>query len=194
MRRVVITGMGCVSPFGAGVAALSDALREGRSAVVDMSDAWRDAVPGMTCMVGAPLAEPIDPASIHRRYRRSMGETAMLALTASRQAIEQAGLGDDLLSSGRAGCIIRVHHGQHGLHDRGFFGLRAQVRAFRHFVGRFLSDHEPYLRRERGARPGHLRAGDLARCRMCVGGDGSGAGLRDDCRGAAGRDDLRRRR
>lgn len=53
LNRVVITGMGVVSPFGNGVTALMDGIEKGRSAVKHM-EGW-DQYTGLRSHVGAPL-------------------------------------------------------------------------------------------------------------------------------------------
>ncbi len=103
LRRVVITGTGAISPFGQGVEALLTGIRAGRSAVVDLSAEWSEKIPALTCRVGAPLPEPLDPKQIERKFRRSMGPTAMMATLAAREAFNQAGLEGETLASGRVG-------------------------------------------------------------------------------------------
>jgi len=106
MNRVVITGVGSVSPFGRGAGALLDGLQAGRSAVVDMREEWEPLLAGLTCLVGAPLSEPLDEKSIPRKSRRSMGPAAMMACVAGRDAVDDAGLGDEALRSGRTGICF----------------------------------------------------------------------------------------
>ena len=103
MKRVVITGMGVVSPFGIGVEKLMKNVIEGNSAVVNMRDKWESDLPDLTCWVGAPVTEDLKEKSIQRKFRRSMGRTAILSALASREAVEQAGLSQQELSSGKTG-------------------------------------------------------------------------------------------
>lgn len=131
MKRVVVTGMGSVSPFGIGVGTMMSALREGRSAVVDMSARWAEAVPGLTCLVGAPLAEEPSPKDIPRRLRRSMGPTAQMALAAAREAVGQSSLDGAQLQSGRVGVSFASTTGSIHSMDATFAAYQA---------GRFLED------------------------------------------------------
>ena len=67
LKRVVITGIGAVSPFGNGVAALVEGIAEGRSAVRRMAG-W-DQYIGLQSLVGAPV-EMRDEKRIPRQKRR----------------------------------------------------------------------------------------------------------------------------
>ena len=54
-------------------------LRSGRSAVQNLAEEWLPALPGLTCLVGAPLATPLDPKAVPRKFRRTMGPVALMA-------------------------------------------------------------------------------------------------------------------
>ena len=54
LKRVVITGIGVVSPFGNGVPALMQGISDGRSAVQRM-EGWEQYA-GLQSLVGAPVA------------------------------------------------------------------------------------------------------------------------------------------
>ena len=103
MRRVVISGMGCVSPFGRGIPALVDALGAGRGAIMRMAG-W-ERYTGLRCLVGAP-AELKDEKSIPRQNRRSMGRMSIFAVQAAGDALADAGLDASIAASGRLGCVI----------------------------------------------------------------------------------------
>ena len=62
-RRVVITGMGAVSPYGVGVAPLWQGLREGRSAIAPLRHPESARV---RMKVAAQLPEGIDLAAMER--------------------------------------------------------------------------------------------------------------------------------
>lgn len=68
LNRVVVTGMGVVTPFGYGVDTLMAGIREGRSCVRAMQG-W-DEYKGLRSLVGAP-AELKDEKKIPRQKRRS---------------------------------------------------------------------------------------------------------------------------
>jgi 3-oxoacyl-[acyl-carrier-protein] synthase-1 len=101
MRRVVITGLGIVSPIGNDAAAVSAALRAGRSGLVAAPDYVAH---GFRCQVhGMPqidLAEAID-----KRQLRFMGPTAAYAYLAMQQAIADSGLTEAEVSNERTGLI-----------------------------------------------------------------------------------------
>jgi 3-oxoacyl-[acyl-carrier-protein] synthase II len=103
LRRVVITGIGVVSPFGNGVPALMEGITEGRSAVRFM-DGWEQ-YNGLQSLVGAPV-EMQGEMSIPRLKRRSMGRMSIFAAQAADEALADAGiiLADEDLW--RVGCVI----------------------------------------------------------------------------------------
>jgi 3-oxoacyl-[acyl-carrier-protein] synthase II len=103
LRRVVITGMGAVSPFGRGVDSLMDGLIEGRSGVVQVPEL--EGIIGMRTRVAA-LAHGADPMSIPRKFRRSMSAMSVFATLACQDAVAMAGLGSAELSGGRFGISL----------------------------------------------------------------------------------------
>jgi 3-oxoacyl-[acyl-carrier-protein] synthase II len=104
LKRVVITGRGAVSPFGAGVRNLVDNVWQGRSGVKLMEE-WRR-IRGLKSYLAAPVPE-LDPrAELPRSIRRTMGDMALHAAIAAREAVAEAGLSDELLASGRVGTVI----------------------------------------------------------------------------------------
>jgi len=103
MRRVVITGVGAVSPLGRDVAALLAGLAAGRSAVRRMAG-WESYI-GLRSLVGAP-AELADEKRIPRQSRRTMGRMSIFAVQAAEQALADGGVGGGELAGGRTGCVI----------------------------------------------------------------------------------------
>ena len=104
MNRVVITGRGAVSPFGPGVASLIDGIRAGKSGV-KMMEEWRR-ISGLHSYLAAPVPE-IDPRQyLPRSVRRTMGDMAIHAAIAAREAADDAGLSDELLASGKTGVVV----------------------------------------------------------------------------------------
>jgi 3-oxoacyl-[acyl-carrier-protein] synthase II len=103
LKRVVITGVGVVSPFGNGLAALMKGIAEGRSAVRRM-EGWEQYI-GLHSLVAAPVTIQ-DEKRIPRQKRRSMGRMSIFAAQAADEAIADAGivLADENL--GRVGCVI----------------------------------------------------------------------------------------
>lgn len=103
MKRVVITGIGAISPLGHDWETVSAKLRS-QSNAVKYIEAW-DAYEGLNTRVGAPAAPFELPAErYNRKATRSMGRVALMAVRASEMALENAGLlGDPLLKSGKMG-------------------------------------------------------------------------------------------
>ena len=102
-KRVVITGTGVISPLGNNVASFISGIEEGRSAVVRMPGL--EQYLGMRCLVAAP-AELRDEKAIPRQNRRSMGRLSIFSAQAALQAVSEAGITEQMLSSGRLGCVI----------------------------------------------------------------------------------------
>jgi len=100
-RRVVITGMGTANPLGHSVPETIRGIKEGRSGVRFMPE-W-DLVSDLQGRLGGN----VDGLDLRKRYprkkRRTMGRVALLATYASEEAVAQAGLGEDVLQSGRCG-------------------------------------------------------------------------------------------
>jgi 3-oxoacyl-[acyl-carrier-protein] synthase-1 len=102
MRRVVVTGIGIVSPIGHNMAEVESALRAGRSGIVFSPDY---AEHGFRCQVhGDPkivLADHID-----KRQLRFMGPGAAYNFLAMEQAIADSGLEPHEVSNERTGLIV----------------------------------------------------------------------------------------
>lgn len=98
-RRVVITGMGLISPLGHSPKALWENLSAGRSAIA-ARPAWRDK--GLATTL-ASAAQPYEPKAIPRRYRRSMSPVATMAALAAGQAMTAAGWDEALIQHPRTG-------------------------------------------------------------------------------------------
>jgi 3-oxoacyl-[acyl-carrier-protein] synthase II len=103
LKRVVITGVGAVSPFGSDVKALMDGLEEGRSAVRYM-EGW-DMYTGLRSHVGAP-AEIRDEKKIPRQKRRTMGRMSIFAAQAAVQALADSGIAPSDMPAWKVGCVI----------------------------------------------------------------------------------------
>ncbi|WP_224984089.1 beta-ketoacyl-[acyl-carrier-protein] synthase family protein [Geomonas agri] len=103
LRRVVITGIGAVSPFGRGIDNLMDGLLAGRSGVVELP-ALAEII-GMRTRVAA-LVTGVDPMEIPRKFRRSMSSMSVFATLAAQDAVAMAGLAPEQLGSGRLGVSI----------------------------------------------------------------------------------------
>jgi 3-oxoacyl-[acyl-carrier-protein] synthase II len=102
MRRVVITGVGVVSPLGGSAPGLVSALVEGRSAVRRMHE-W-DGVP-LRSRVAAP-ALLSGERSIPRQMRRTMSRLSIFAAQAASEALADAKLTLASEDVSRVACLI----------------------------------------------------------------------------------------
>ena len=103
LRRVVITGIGVVSPFGRGIEGLMSALLAGKSGVTEVPVLAE--IVGMRTRVAA-LATGVDPMEIPRKFRRSMSNMSIFATLASQDAATMARINETQLQSGRFGVSI----------------------------------------------------------------------------------------
>ncbi len=103
LRRVVVTGLGAVSPCGYGVEPLFQALMGGESAVRRVPEF--DRVKGLRCKIGGVAPDP-DTMFIPRKHRRSMSRMSQFAVLACREALAQGGVDETLCGSGRLGLAI----------------------------------------------------------------------------------------
>ena len=101
MRRVVITGLGIISPIGNSAAEVTDSLRAGRSGIVFAPEyaehGFRSQIHGKPQIV---LEDHID-----KRNLRFMGAGAAYNFLAMEQAIADAGLEEADISNPRTGLI-----------------------------------------------------------------------------------------
>ncbi len=119
LNRVVITGCGAVSPFGAGTAPLLEGIRAGRSGVRMMPD-WR-AIKGLGSYVAAPVPAMDLKGILPRTMRRTMGNMAIYATLAAREAVAAAGLSSEMLQSGRTGVALGSTTGSPSTYEE-FYG------------------------------------------------------------------------
>jgi 3-oxoacyl-[acyl-carrier-protein] synthase II len=84
MKRVVITGLGAVTPLGKDVESFFEALVAGHSGVREIEAAWG-------AYLAAPVMEDIE-GHFPKLKRATLDRVAQLSLVAARQAITQAGI------------------------------------------------------------------------------------------------------
>ncbi len=100
MRRVVVTGMGITSSIGTTREQVLESLREGKSGIVFAPEyeelGFRSHVHG---------AVDVDLNTIDRKLRRFMGDSAAYNYLSMKDAIEDAGLDETLISNPRTGLI-----------------------------------------------------------------------------------------
>ena len=101
MRRVVITGLGIVSSLGNSKEEVTDSLYNGRSGIEFIPE-YKEL--GFRSHVAGTLNIDTEQL-IDRKLRRFMGDSAAFNYIAMKQAIEDAGLGEDMVSNVRSGLI-----------------------------------------------------------------------------------------
>lgn len=101
MRRVVVTGLGIVSPLGNDAASVTDSLRAGRAGIVHVPEY---AEMGLRSQVAGVCNIDLE-ALIDRKQKRFMGDAAAFAAVAMKNAMEDAGLGDSVAGNPRIGVI-----------------------------------------------------------------------------------------
>jgi 3-oxoacyl-[acyl-carrier-protein] synthase II len=102
MKRVVITGMGLRTPLGAEAATMFGAILEGRSGVRPQPG-WAE-VADLGASLGASV-EDFDEQVIPRKYRRTMGRLAQMAVASALDAVAMSGLPADVVASERTAVI-----------------------------------------------------------------------------------------
>jgi 3-oxoacyl-[acyl-carrier-protein] synthase II len=103
LNRVVVTGMGAVSPFGSGVDTLYAALRGGVSGV--RRHPPLEAVTGLRCGI-AGIVPGVDARQIPRKFRRSMSPMSVYSVLASQEAMAMGQVSPEQCQSDQTGVII----------------------------------------------------------------------------------------
>jgi 3-oxoacyl-[acyl-carrier-protein] synthase-1 len=101
MRRVVITGLGIVSSIGNNKREVTDSLRAGRSGIEFIKE-YEEL--GFRSQIAGTINIDVD-ALIDRKLRRFMGNSAAYNYLAMKEAVEDSGLGEDMISNPRTGLI-----------------------------------------------------------------------------------------
>lgn len=101
--EVVVTGLGCVSPLGVGVATTWQAALAGASGVSRLPE---DFEPRLAVQIAARVPGEVDPGDIAPKERRRLDRVILLALAAAREAVADAGLGAGGVAPERAGVAI----------------------------------------------------------------------------------------
>ena len=97
MKRVVITGMGVVSPIGNSIEEVKQSLWEGRSGISHNEEYQEFGFRSNVCG-----AINVDTDSIERKPKRFMGQGSMWNYLAMQQAIAHSQLTDEQVK--RTGC------------------------------------------------------------------------------------------
>lgn len=103
LKRVAVTGMGAISPFGKGVDILMESLYKGASGVIMVPEL--KTIGGVRSHVAA-LVQGIEPGAIPRKHRRTMSKMSIYAVLACQEALTQACLPPECLFGGNMGIAI----------------------------------------------------------------------------------------
>lgn len=124
-RRVVVTGMGAVTPLGHDVSTTWDGLLAGRSGVrqITLFDTT-----GYRTTIAAEVPDWDPETHFDRREIRRLDRFAQFFLVATRQALAQAGLGyeEDDPAAARAGVVVGA----------GFGGMESFIEEIQTLTGR----------------------------------------------------------
>src|SRR5207237_3917064 len=130
-RRVVVTGMGAVSPNGIGNQAFADAILAGRSGVRRISHFDASEIP---VQVAGEVRDFDELAWVEKRERKHVSRVLPLALAAASEAFRDAGVDPPLLSlheKRRFGVIMGLGGGgqecSEGPYRRDFHGKHSGV-------------------------------------------------------------------
>ncbi len=102
-RRVVVTGMGAVTPLGFGVDALWDGVVQGRSGVGPVT---RFDATGFPCRIAAEVRDFQPDQWLPRKEARRMDRFAQFASVSARMAGEDAGIDWEQVDLDRVGVIM----------------------------------------------------------------------------------------
>lgn len=103
MRRVIVTGMGCITPHGVGVDPYWDALKSGRSGIGPLTVFDSS---GYGCRIAGEAGDfrPLD--LLTQRETASSARAVQLGLAASRMAVEDSRLAISRVDATRIGVFI----------------------------------------------------------------------------------------
>lgn len=121
-QRVVVTGLGVVSPIGIGVPEFWEALKIGRNGVAEVTHFDPASFPSRM----AAEVKGFDPGRwLDRKSAGRMDRFAQFSLAAAGMAIEDAGLSSRLFDPNRAGVIIGSGIGGSETIERGYDRLKS---------------------------------------------------------------------
>jgi 3-oxoacyl-[acyl-carrier-protein] synthase-1 len=102
MRKVVVTGLGIISPIGNNAIEVTDSLRESKSGIsFDQSHKDMNFRSHVSGQIKINLQESID-----RKFLRFMGDGASYNYLAMLEALKDSGLDENLISNPMTGLVM----------------------------------------------------------------------------------------
>lgn len=101
--RVVVSGVGAISPYGTGVDLFWQSLLRGESAIKPIENFD---VSGFSCTIGGEIRGFDARDFIERKSARRMARFSQFAVAAAREAIDDAGLDLDTVDRSRIGVVL----------------------------------------------------------------------------------------
>ena len=101
-RRVVITGLGCVTPLGNDVGSTWDAAARGASGVGPLGAEFA----GLPARVAGCVRGEVDPGDVEPKERRRLDRVTLFALAAAREAAADAALRPGAFDPDRSGVAM----------------------------------------------------------------------------------------
>jgi 3-oxoacyl-[acyl-carrier-protein] synthase II len=121
-RRVVITGLGAVTPLGSSVERLWEGLLAGRSGIRRITQFDASEYP---CQIAGEIPD-FDPGQyLERKEARRFPRSSQIALASARQAMQDAGLPEAMPEPERAGVVFGTAIGGADRLDDGIQTLRS---------------------------------------------------------------------
>ena len=102
-RRVVVTGLGCVSPLGSDIASTWEAAVSGVSGVASLCRFDPSELP---VRIAAECDAEVGPRGLSAKEVRRLDRSARLALAAAEEAVADAGIDCDAAAAERVGVVI----------------------------------------------------------------------------------------
>jgi 3-oxoacyl-[acyl-carrier-protein] synthase II len=108
-RRVVITGMSAITPIGHGKDPIVQSLQNGVSGIKPLR-AEEFLSPYIHSKVYGTVDYPVE-YDFKRNHRKTMGPVAYYACQVAKEVLEQSGLSEEFITSGRLGVAFGSIHG-----------------------------------------------------------------------------------
>ena len=106
LHKVVVTGVGAISPYGNGASVLADGIFSNRSGIINIGKEWKESITDMLCEVGGVIQVDLNEKQIPRDLRRNMGRTSILACLSAVEAVNMSGLKTEHFISGDYGIAF----------------------------------------------------------------------------------------